>query len=49
MQLATDYSLQLVDITPLLSSLSHSIHNFFYCSTSSRLYITPLPTSQALP
>jgi hypothetical protein len=41
MQLATWYSLQQVDIIQLLSHVSHSIHNFFYHSTSSRLYITP--------
>jgi hypothetical protein len=40
-QFATWYFLQRVDIIPLLSALSHSIHNFFYRSTSSRLYITP--------
>jgi hypothetical protein len=39
MQLTTWYSLQRLDIIQLLSPLSHSIHNFFYRSTSSRLYI----------
>lgn len=41
MQLATWHSLQRIDIIQLLSPLSHSIHNFFYRSISSRLYITP--------